>query len=87
VANFDAAPNRDPVRAAELLVRQVDGPVRWEESIRRMAAEGVTHALEIGPGKVLAGLVKRIAKDIKVLSVGDAAAVREAATFVRSAVS
>ncbi len=87
VANFDAAPNRDPVRAAELLVRQVDGPVRWEESIRRMAAEGVTHALEIGPGKVLAGLVKRIAKDIKVLSVGDAAGVREAVTFVKSAVS
>ena len=85
VANFDAQPNTDPARAAELLVKQVDGPVRWEESIRRMASEGVTHALEIGPGKVLAGLVKRIAKEIKVLSVSDAAGVREAIDFVKSA--
>ncbi len=85
IANFDAAPNRDPTRTVELLVKQVDGPVRWEETIRYMAAAGVTHALEIGPGKVLAGLVKRIAKDIKVLSVGDAAGVREAAAFVREA--
>jgi [acyl-carrier-protein] S-malonyltransferase len=86
VANFDATPNRDPTRATDLLVKQVDGPVRWEESIKRMAAEGVTHALEIGPGKVLAGLVKRIAKDIKVLSIGDAAGVREAVDFVKEAV-
>jgi len=52
-------------------VKQVDGAVRWEESVRLMAASGITHAIEIGPGKVLAGLVKRIAKEIKVLSVGD----------------
>jgi [acyl-carrier-protein] S-malonyltransferase len=56
--------------------------VRWEESVRAMVAAGVTHALEIGPGKVLAGLVKRIAKDLKVLSVGDAAAVEQVAGFV-----
>ena len=73
VANFDARPNSDASRVKELLVRQVDGAVRWDASVRFMAAEGVTHALEIGPGKVLAGLVKRIAKDIKVLSVGDVA--------------
>jgi [acyl-carrier-protein] S-malonyltransferase len=73
VANFDARSNDDPGRVKELLVRQVDGPVRWEESVRRMVEGGVTQALEIGPGKVLAGLVKRIAKDVKVLSVGDAA--------------
>ena len=82
VANFDATPNTDPRRTVELLVSQVDGPVRWEQTIGRMAAEGVTHALEIGPGKVLAGLVKRIAKDIKVLSVGDAAGVRAVAEFL-----
>jgi len=68
VANFDAQPNSDPARTKELLVRQVDGPVRWEESIRLMQSRGVTKALEIGPGKVLAGLVKRIAKDIEVTS-------------------
>lgn len=71
VANVDAEPNVEPSRVKGLLVRQVDGAVRWEQAILRMRDEGVTHALELGPGKVLAGLVKRIAKDIKVLSVGD----------------
>jgi len=82
VANFDAQPNSDAARVKELLVRQVDGPVRWEASVRLMAERGVTHALEIGPGKVLAGLVKRIAKDIKVLSVGDAASLDSVAAFL-----
>jgi [acyl-carrier-protein] S-malonyltransferase len=82
VANFDAQPNREGARAKELLVKQVDGAVRWEASVRLMAAQGVTRALEIGPGKVLAGLVKRIAKDIKVLSVGDVASLNEVAAFV-----
>jgi [acyl-carrier-protein] S-malonyltransferase len=82
VANFDAQPNADPARVKDLLVRQVDGPVRWEASVRLMAERGVTHAVEIGPGKVLAGLVKRIAKDVKVLSVGDAAALEQVAAFV-----
>jgi [acyl-carrier-protein] S-malonyltransferase len=85
VANYDAEANRDPQKTSGLLVRQVDAPVRWEETIRGMAAAGVTAALEIGPGKVLAGLVKRIAKDIKVLSVGDAAAVKGVEAFVTAA--
>jgi [acyl-carrier-protein] S-malonyltransferase len=50
-----------------------------------MAAQGVTHALEIGPGKVLAGLAKRIAKDLKVLSVSDLAAIEQVPTFLDSA--
>ncbi len=82
VANVDAQPNVDPARAKELLVRQVDGAVRWEESVRLMAAQGVTHALEIGPGKVLAGLVKRITKEIKVLCVSDPVSVGEVAGFL-----
>ncbi len=85
VANFDARPNADPARVTELLVRQVTGAVRWDESIQLMAAQGVTHALEIGPGKVLAGLVKRIAKDIEVLSVCDAASLAEVPAFVAKA--
>jgi len=85
VANFDARPNRDPARVKELLVRQVDGAVRWEESVRQMVDGGVTHAIEIGPGKVLAGLVKRIAKDVKVLSVGDAASLEQVAGFLAEA--
>ena len=68
VANVDAQPNADPARVAELLVRQVDGPVRWQESVSFMAGAGVTTAFEVGPGKVLAGLVKRIDKRISVAS-------------------
>jgi [acyl-carrier-protein] S-malonyltransferase len=82
VANFDAQPNSDPVRVKELLVRQVDGAVRWEQAVRFIQAAGVTHALEIGPGKVLAGLCKRIAKDIKVLSVSDAASLELLPSFL-----
>jgi [acyl-carrier-protein] S-malonyltransferase len=85
VANFDARPNVDAARARDLLVRQVDGAVRWDDTIRLMAAEGVTHALEIGPGKVLAGLVKRIAKEIRVLSVGDAASIAQVSAFLAEA--
>ncbi|HEX3855633.1 MAG TPA: ACP S-malonyltransferase [Polyangiaceae bacterium] len=71
VANVSAQPNLDAEEAKRLLVRQIDGPVLWEQTIALMAEAGVTHALEIGPGKVLAGLVKRVDKRIRVLSVGD----------------
>ena len=79
VANVDARPNADRARVAELLVRQVDGPVRWQESIAFMAEAGVTRAFEIGPGKVLAGLVKRIDKRISVESRFDPASLVPAA--------
>src|SRR5215472_14561227 len=81
VANFDASPNASPSRVKELLIRQVDGAVRWEGSVRHMAAQDITHALEIGPGSVLAGLVRKIAKEIKVLSVGNAAALDQVKGF------
>jgi [acyl-carrier-protein] S-malonyltransferase len=85
VANFDGRANSDGMRIKELLVRQVDAPVRWEETIRLMASQGVTHALEIGPGKVLSGLAKRIVKELKVLSVGDAASIDQVAAFLAGA--
>ncbi len=81
VANVDARANTDPTRIKELLVRQVDGAVRWEQAVRLMQAEGVTHALEIGPGRVLAGLCKRITKDIQVMSVADRATLDAAVQF------
>jgi [acyl-carrier-protein] S-malonyltransferase len=71
VANVDGKPNQDAERVRALLVRQVDGAVRWQESIAFMADAGVTAALEIGPGKVLAGLVKRIDKRISVTACFD----------------
>jgi [acyl-carrier-protein] S-malonyltransferase len=83
VANVDAEPNVEPGRVAELLTRQVDAPVQWVRIVERIAAEGVTHALELGPGKVLAGLVKRIDKRIKVLSVGDAGGIEKVPAFLQ----
>lgn len=71
VANVDAAPNQDPSRVRSLLVRQIDGPVLFEQSVVAMAEAGVTSALEIGPGKVLAGLVKRTDKRITVQACSD----------------
>jgi [acyl-carrier-protein] S-malonyltransferase len=82
VANVDARPNTDPARVKELLVRQVDGAVRWEQAVRLMHLEGITHAIEIGPGKVLAGLGRRIAKEMKVLSVGDVASLDGLGAFL-----
>jgi [acyl-carrier-protein] S-malonyltransferase len=75
VANVDATPRTDPSQVTDALVRQVDAPVRWQRSIEWMVEQGVTHFVEIGPGKVLQGLVKRISKDSKIIGVGDAAAI------------
>ncbi|MBX3181049.1 MAG: ACP S-malonyltransferase [Polyangiaceae bacterium] len=71
VSNVEAAPNADMGRIPDLLVRQVDGPVRWEQSVRWLSEQGVTQALELGPGKVLAGLVRKTAPGLKVCSVSD----------------
>lgn len=71
VSNVEARANAAAERVPELLVRQVDSPVLWDRSITALAEAGVTGALELGPGKVLAGLVKRIAKSITVVSVGE----------------
>jgi [acyl-carrier-protein] S-malonyltransferase len=85
VANVDARPNTEPGRVKDLLVRQVDGAVRWEQAVRLMHMEGITHAIEIGPGKVLAGLGKRIAKEMKIFSVGDAASLDGLGAFLAPA--
>jgi [acyl-carrier-protein] S-malonyltransferase len=84
LANVDGRPNREAHRVKELLVLQVDHPVRWEETVRTMAESGVTHVLEIGPGKVLAGLVRRIAKEIEVLPVGTVEGIEAAAKLLAS---
>lgn len=82
VTNVEAKPNRDASRVAPLLVRQIDGAVRWSQSVAWLAAQGVTHALEIGPGKVLAGLARKIDKRISVHSVGDPESVVAARGFL-----
>jgi [acyl-carrier-protein] S-malonyltransferase len=68
--NVDARPITRGDEAREALVRQVDSPVRWEETIEAMASFGVTRFVEVGPGKVLAGLARKIAKGASVTSVG-----------------
>ncbi len=70
VANVEAAPITDPDAIREALVRQVTGTVRWRESVDRMAGDGVDTFVELGAGKVLAGLVKRIASGAKSASFG-----------------
>jgi [acyl-carrier-protein] S-malonyltransferase len=77
VTNVDAEPNQEAARIGELLVRQVTGSVRWEESVTRIAQMGIAEAWEIGAGAVLAGLVKRIAPAITVRGAGDPAAIME----------
>jgi [acyl-carrier-protein] S-malonyltransferase len=60
VNNVDVATENDPSRIKDALARQACRPVRWVEVIRQIAANGVTHVAECGPGKVLAGLTRRI---------------------------
>lgn len=73
ISNVEALPNRAGSRVKELLVAQVCAPVRWDESVQQLATLGVTQYIEIGPGKVLAGLVKRIVKEAAVANFESAA--------------
>jgi len=70
IANVTAHPVSDPPTIRKLLVEQVVSTVRWRESVETMKAEGVTRIFELGAGKVLAGLTKRIAREIEASSVG-----------------
>lgn len=72
VSNVDAAVHWEPDEIRQLLVRQVVNPVRWEDSIRWLLANGVTEFTEVGPGKVLAGLLKRIDRKAKCENVNEA---------------
>jgi [acyl-carrier-protein] S-malonyltransferase len=76
--NVDVAVESDPARIKDALVRQAASPVRWVETIAKMAAAGVTHIVECGPGKVLAGMVKRIAPGVKTFAAADRASLEEA---------
>ncbi len=73
VANVTASAVTDPAEIKKLLVQQVTGRVRWRESVQYLRTQGVTQAIELGAGSVLAGLVKRIDKELVCTSVGDSA--------------
>lgn len=68
VANVDAEPKRSGDAAVEALIRQVSAPVRWEDVMRRLVADGATTFIEVGPGTVLSGLGKKVAPDARFLA-------------------
>lgn len=77
VTNVEARANADVARALPLLVEQVTAPVRWIECVEELARQGVTRVVEVGPGKVLGGLVKRIAPSIEAFNVEDVASLEK----------
>ena len=80
--NIDVAIETDPARIREALVRQAAGPVRWVESVQALQAQGVEAVVECGPGKVLSGMVKRIAPGLASGFIQDPASLGEARQLV-----
>ncbi len=77
VTNVEATANADASRIVSLLVEQVTAPVRWIECVEELVRLGATRFVEVGPGKVLSGLVKRIDKSVEVFNVGDPASLEK----------
>jgi len=84
IANITAQVNRSGENARSLLLDQITGPVRWEESMRLIVSQGVDTAIELGPGRVLAGLMRRIDRNLKVHSSEEPAALQIAIAAVSS---
>jgi [acyl-carrier-protein] S-malonyltransferase len=83
INNVDVKMESDPDNIKNALVRQAASPVRWVEIIRQMASQGVTHVIECGPGKVLAGLVKRIEPKLQGMAAADRASLESALATVK----
>jgi [acyl-carrier-protein] S-malonyltransferase len=81
VANVDAEPKREAAASIEALVRQVCAPVRWEDVVRRLASEGVRAYVEVGPGTVLSGLVRKIDRGASLVNVEDESGLAAAETL------
>jgi len=84
VTNVEARPNADVARIVPLLVEQVTAPVRWIECVQELARQGVTRLVEVGPGKVLSGLVRRIDKSLEVWNVEDRASLEKTLAALRA---
>jgi [acyl-carrier-protein] S-malonyltransferase len=78
INNVDVSMENEPERIRDALVRQAYSPVRWVETIQKMAAMGVTVVAECGPGKVLAGLTKRCAEGVGGIALADASSIDSA---------
>jgi [acyl-carrier-protein] S-malonyltransferase len=83
VNNVDVKVETQPSAIKAALVRQAASPVRWVETVRKMRAEGVTHVVECGPGKVLAGTAKRIDGELQVFALADQASLEQALAAIR----
>jgi [acyl-carrier-protein] S-malonyltransferase len=83
INNVDVKIESEPERIKSALVRQAAAPVRWVEIISSMAEQGVTHVVECGPGKVLAGMVKRIDARVQGLAAADRASLEQALAAVK----
>ena len=77
INNVDVEMLNDPIAIKDALVRQAAKPVRWQETVQAMAGQGITHVVECGPGKVLAGLTKRIHDQVTGIPVFDEASLNE----------
>ena len=84
VNNVDVEIESDPQRIRDALARQACNPVRWVEVVRRMAGMGVTHVMECGPGKVLAGLTRRIDGNLQGLAITDPQSLEQAMQALKS---
>jgi [acyl-carrier-protein] S-malonyltransferase len=84
IHNADVAAHRDPDAIRAALALQLHAPVRWIETIEKLAADGVTRALECGPGKVLTGMLKRIAPGIEGQAIGEPAGFEAALAGLQS---
>ena len=71
ISNVTANEINDPAELKNLLIKQIENRVRWRESILNMIKNNVNHFIEIGPGKVLSGLVKRINKEVKIDTINN----------------
>jgi [acyl-carrier-protein] S-malonyltransferase len=85
VANVDAEPKTDAAGAIDALIRQVSAPVRWEDVVTRLVAEGARVFVELGPGTVLAGLIKKIDASVAVVSVENRQGLDKALALLRTA--
>jgi [acyl-carrier-protein] S-malonyltransferase len=83
VANVDAEPKRDAGASIDALIRQVSLPVRWEQVVKRLIADGATTFVELGPGSVLAGLIKKIDRGVQVMSIEDEQGLSAALALVK----
>ena len=76
VSNVSAEPINDPKQIKDLLIKQIYSTVRWRESLLTMSKNGITNFIEIGPGKVLTGMVKRTLKNVNCFSINSIADIK-----------